>query len=120
MHGIKSKQTRSPRHLYRPYPATRRSSLNIKHQTPLNLSTFKLASSSVVEHTWTAPNFKDYIQPIHRYNAPTSRYLATALSSSQCDRYYQHPYPTRLEDGGNAWTASNMRKEKTFIPDHLR
>jgi hypothetical protein len=67
-----------------------------------------------------APNPNKHVHPTHRYNAPTSRYLATALSSSQYDSYYQHPYPTRLEDDWTAWTASIMRKEKTYIPDHLQ
>jgi hypothetical protein len=99
--------------------ATRRSSLNTKHIT-LNLPTLNLASSPVVDDTWTAPNFKDYMQPIHRYIAHTTRHLTTTLSPSQCDRYYQHPYLTRLEDDGTAWTALIKRIEKTFIPDHLQ
>ena len=121
MLGIKSKQTRAPRYLYRPYHllhVAHHSTSNTKHLSTSRHSSWPLARQWGKHERHQIPTNTSNLY-IATTRSPVNN-LATALSSSQCDSYYQHPYPTRLEDDWTAWTASIMRKEKTYIPDHLQ
>lgn len=119
MHGIKLKRTRSFRHPYR-FQITSYTSLITQHQNSHDdHSVDKQPSLQLTGQAWTAPNFMQHIQCIHHYDASTT-------SDNQLPPYSPvipiaiTPTHSSLDNDRTAWTAPNIMKEKTFIPDHLQ
>jgi hypothetical protein len=101
-------------------PSTRPPLLDTKHQTSNVLQPLEIQLGlRLIEHARTAPNSNQYIRSIHNYKAPITP--DTSLPPySKITTIATTPTHYSSDNEGTAWTASNMRKEKTFIPGELQ